>query len=338
MESPHITAIPVDKEAVNYSTLADQAFSNGSITKHQALHVLMARPPEILTVFEQANRVRHHFFGNQVLLCSILNLKSGNCGEDCAFCAQSSRYHTQAETFGLVSYDQVDTYSSRAKSWGSHVGLVTSGKNALRGKDLESVLETIQKISPRARIDASFGFLDEEQARALKSAGLSTYNHNLETNRSFFPKIITTHTYDDRLRTVRTARAAGLKVCCGGILGMGESLEDRVNLAFEIQALNVDVIPINFLNPIPGTPLGSRPSMQPMEALKAVAMFRLVNPEKDIKICGGRECCLGEFQPMIFFAGASGLLIGDYLTTKGRQAEDDLKMIKDLGFEIAYDA
>jgi biotin synthase len=312
--------------------LSDRVLDGKSLTREEALSLLKLEGPALAFLFAEANAVRCRFFGDRVSLCSILNVKSGNCGEDCAFCAQSGRFRTGIPTHGLLDSSLIAGYAKKAKAWGCHVGLVTSGKNVLKGAEFERLLAEFHSLAGQGPVDASLGLLDADQARALKKAGVRTYNHNVETSKDFFSRIVTTHSYEDRVRTARLIKEAGMRLCCGGILGMGEGLEDRVNMAFELKELDPDVIPLNFLHPIPGTPLEKTRPIRPLDALKAIALFRFVHPDKDIKICGGRDFNLRDLQSLIFFAGASGMMIGDYLTTKGRDVDTDLKMIRDLGF------
>ena len=316
---------------VSPSGLSERILDGKILTREEALSLLKLEGPALAFLFAEANAVRHHFFGSRVTLCSILNVKSGNCGEDCAFCAQSGRFHTGISAYGLVDSDVIADYAKKTRAWGSHIGLVTSGRNVLKGADFERLLGDIRALAGRGPVDASLGLLDADQARALKKAGVRTYNHNVETSKDFFNRIVTTHSYEDRVRTARLIKETGMRLCCGGILGMGESLEDRVGMAFELKSLDPDVIPLNFLHPIPGTPLEKAATIPPLEALKAIALFRFVHPSKDIRICGGRDFNLRDLQSMIFFAGASGMMIGDYLTTRGRDVDADLRMIRDLG-------
>jgi biotin synthase len=317
-----------------FQGFSERAIEQGSVTRAQALEILRVQGPDVPYALAEANRVRCRFFGNTVRLCSIMNIKSGNCSEDCAFCAQSAHHKADLKEFDPVKPDAIRQYAEKVKSWGSHLGLVTAGRKVLDDADFETVLDSIRRISASGRVDASFGSLDLDQAMALKRAGLTTYNHNVETARAFYGQIVSTHTYDDRIRTIKALKRAGLKVCSGGIFGMGETPEHRVDFAFEIRDLDVDVIPLNFLHPVPGTKLGNLPPLEPLEALKAIAMVRLVNPGKHINICGGREFVLRDLQSMIFYAGASGFMVGDYLTTQGRSVELDLALLRDLGLEI----
>lgn len=319
---------------LTFSELAAKAIRQGGISGDEALSVLSLQGSDIPFGLAAANKVCRHYFGSRVSLCSILNVKSGNCSEDCAFCAQSGRFNTHAETFDLVPHEVLTDFSKQVKNWSSHAGLVTSGKSVLNKNDFDRLIQSIRQMASDTEVHASFGILDKEQARILKEAGVTTYNHNIETAREFFGQIVSTHSYDDRVSTILAVKKAGMHVCCGGILGLGETPEQRVAMAFELRGLDVDIIPLNFLDPIPGTPLGDRKPMPPLEALKSIAMFRLVNPAKDIKVCGGRWKTFGDLQSHILTSGASGILVGDLLTTQNRPIEDDFKMIDDLGLTI----
>jgi biotin synthase len=217
----------------------------------------------------------------------------------------------------------------------SRFSIVTSGK-ALKEEEFEEVIESIRLLKKETGLTlcASVGMLTEGRAHRIKEAGLSRYHHNLETAPSFFPRVCTTHEYEEDLDTLKTARAAGLQVCSGGILGLGESPEQRLELAFTLRELGVDSAPLNFLNPIPGTPLARSTALTPLEILKFVALFRFIIPDKDIRICGGREFGLRDLHPLVFWAGANGIMIGNYLTTRGRDHQADWQMIKDLGLEV----
>ena len=282
-------------------------------------------------LLHSANRVRQHFRGNEVRLCSIINARSGACSEDCTFCAQSARHKTGVAVYPLAGTEKIVAAGKACAEAGAFCfGIVTSGRGPGVERDLESIRGAIAQLKG-VESCASLGTLTPQMAAALKAAGLRRYNHNLETARSFFPSICTTHTYDDRVATVRVAKAAGLQACCGGIFGLGEGWQHRIEMALDLRELDADTIPINFLNPIPGTKLESRLPLPPMEALRIIALYRFLLPEKDIKTSGGRERCLGDLQSWMFYAGANGTLIGNYLTTVGRPAEQDLQMIRALG-------
>lgn len=307
--------------------------ASATVTPAAALAVLVTPAGELPALFARANALRLQHFGNRVHLCSILNAKSGACSEDCAFCAQSARHRTHAEIFPLRSTEaMVAAYEQAAALPIGHFGIVTSG-GALPERGLDQVCKAVRtKKLPGKTWCASLGCLTLAQLRKLKAAGVARFHHNLETAESFFPTICSTHTYASRLATLRAARTAGLEVCCGGILGLGETLEQRVEFAFTLARERVDAIPLNFLVAIPGTRLANQPPMAPLDILRAIAMFRLVNPRVEIKVCAGR-LLLRDLQSMVFFAGATGIMVGNLLTVAGRDVQQDVQMLRDLGVE-----
>ncbi len=283
-----------------------------------------------------SDKLREEHKDSLVFTCAIINAKSGACSEDCAFCAQSIHHKTKIKIYPLIKTEEILKKAEQMKKSGAtRFSIVTSGKRPTK-RELERISEAIYQIKEKVGIStcASLGILDKESAIMLKEAGLERYHHNLETSRSFFPNICTTHAYEEDIETVKIAKQVGLKVCSGGIIGLGERWEHRIELALTLKELNVDSIPINFLNPIAGTKLQNMPLLSPYEALKAVAIFRIINPEKDITICGGRERVLGELQDKVFSAGANGIMIGNYLTTKGRSIKEDMEMIRRYGFKL----
>jgi biotin synthase len=284
-----------------------------------------------------AHRLRSHYKGENVKLCAIINAKSGRCSEDCAFCAQSTHHRTRLHIYPLIDPQQILQKAFEAENIGAmRFSIVTSGKS-LRIEEMEVIIQALQLIRERTGLIlcASLGTITQERAHRLKEAGLRCYHHNLETAPSFFPKICTTHRYEEDVDTVRVAKDAGLEVCCGGILGLGESPQQRLELAFTLKELNVDSIALNFLHPIQGTPLEAAKPLPPLEILKSVALFRFILPDKDIRICGGREFGLRDLHPLVFWAGANGIMIGHYLTTRGRDYRLDQQMIRDLGLKVA---
>ena len=271
--------------------------------------------------------------GSAPFTCGIINAKSGRCAENCAFCAQSGHHKTNTPVYGLIPREQLLQRALELAGAGvTYMGIVTSGTGPT-GRDFEVILEAAAYI--RGRVDiklcASLGILEPEQARALKEAGFTSYHHNLETSAGYYSRICTTHDHAVRVNTVQVARAAGLRVCSGGIFGLGESWQDRLDLAETLAALDVHSIPINFLTPISGTPLEAAEGLRPAEALAVVALFRLLHPARDIVICGGRTRTLGEWENSLFLAGANGLMVGDYLTTRGSALERDMAMLRELG-------
>jgi biotin synthase len=302
-----------------------------------ALAVLRAGPREVLDVLAAADRLRRAHRGEEINLCSIVNARSGACPEDCAFCAQSVRYRTGAEVYPLLPRAAILDRAKEARGFGAReFSIVTSGYGERKARDFERISEAVAAVGSETELHvcASLGILTEEQLGALAEAGLSRYHHNLETARSHFTAVCTTHGYEEDYEMVHRAKEAGLYVCSGGIFGMGESEEQRVELAMTLRELDVDSVPVNFLNPIPGTPLEGVRELTPLDCIKIIAMLRLVLPEKDIVVCGGREVNLRDLQSMIFFAGANGMMVGGYLTTSGRDYRADVRMIEDLGLVV----
>jgi biotin synthase len=286
---------------------------------------------------QEASQVREAHFGGRVSLCVIINAKSGLCSEDCAFCSQSVRARTEISTYPLLTREQmVDAARSAAASGAARFSLVTSGRGIVSNKEKEVILATVAAIREAVdiKVCASLGIVDRPFLAELQAAGVYRFHHNLETAGSFFPEICTTHSFAERMATIEAAKDAGLSVCVGGILGMGESLAQRWELAQAIKELEADAIPLNFLHPLPGTRLADRPMLPPLEALKIIAAFRLTFPDKTIIICGGRQPTLRSLAPLMFAAGANAVMTGDYLTTKGRLPEDDLQMLEDMGLEL----
>ncbi len=314
--------------------LADRVLEGGAITPDEARRMLEANGADSFDLFAAANRIREAFQGADIHLCSIVNAKSGRCSEDCGFCSQSAHFPSPIPEYKLVDTDEVVRHAEAAKLRGSQaLGIVAAWKGLKKGKQLDAVLERIRAVAAVEGVnaDASLGLIDDpEIPEMLKEAGLVTYNHNLETSRRFFPEVCETHAYDERLTTLKLLKKAGVHTCSGGIFGMGETKEDRVDLAFELRELDVDVIPMNFLNPMEGTPMADRPLLPPMECLRTVSMFRFVNPTKEIMLAGGREVNLRDLQPLMYVAGASASMAGHYLTSGGRETSSDWRMIRDL--------
>ena len=317
------------------SLIRNAAQEGKPISAQTALAILHCPSDDIPEILSAATVVRHRYFGNRISLCSIMNAKSGACGEDCAFCAQSSFHRTHAEVSPLrTSEEIIEAYQAAKKMPIAHFGVVTSGR-ALKNDDIGRICEAIKSGSDSdVDLCASLGCLTKDQIKELKAAGLKRFHHNLETAESFFPSICSTHTYAQRLATIRAVKELGMEICCGGILGMGESLEQRVELAFALTGEQVNSIPLNFLIPIKGTPLEKQEPMKPLDIIRSIAMFRMVNPQAEIQVCAGR-LQLRNLQSMIFFAGATGMMIGPLLTVTGRNVEKDLQMLKDLEVDYA---
>jgi biotin synthase len=309
----------------------DRLVNGKTIDKKAAL--ILAESPALGGLCALADNVRKHFMGNFFHLCSIINARSGNCSEDCRFCAQSALHQTEIDTYGLIAEEKAIEQALDNHRYGVHrLSFVTGGRR-LSDSQLEELQPLYIGIGQVTdfKFCASMGLLDEHQLERLTKMGVSRYHCNLETNRIFFPAICTTHSYDEKVRTLTRAEKAGLSLCSGGIIGMGESMEDRIDLAFELRELGIKSIPINILSPIPGTPLGDRPAFPLQEVLITVALFRLINPDAVIRMAGGRQQ-LGRDQYRCFTAGANGAIVGNYLTTVGSGVEDDLRTFTDLGF------
>lgn len=279
-----------------------------------------------------ANKERESWIGLRFELCSIMNAKSGFCNEDCKFCAQSSRYKTQALIYPLKSSEEILKEAEIAENIGAErFGIVTSGRS-LSKKEIETLAEAIQQIKKQVkmRVCASLGILDKDSLIILKEAGLSRYHHNIETSPEFFPYVTSTHRFGERTETIKTAKEVGLEVCSGGIIGMGEKEDDRIRMALILKELDVDSIPINILVPIAGTPFEERTTLSVLDILRTIAIFRLILKNRTIKIAAGRESALKNFQGLAFLAGANGMLIGGYLTIKGRGVEEDHRMVEEI--------
>ncbi len=318
------------------ASLARQVIAGTPVSRFQAEWLVALGPENRLDLFREASRIRDHFVGRRVRCCSIVAAKVGRCSEDCAFCSQSAHYETPVKGLTVLQKDNVFEAAMQAAAAGADsFGIVNSGYGP-KDEEIEDWGKSIQRIRATGEIRAcaSLGCLTEAQARRLKEIGVMRYNHNLQTSRRHFPSIIKTHSYDERLDTLKNLKSAGISLCSGALFGMKETWADRLDLAFELRELDPDVVPLNFLIAIDGTPLQGTEPLEPMECLKIIAIYRFLFPRQEIKIAGGREKCLRDLQSWIFLAGADSFLIGNYLTTYGRSAEEDRQMVRDLGLEI----
>src|ERR1700728_886726 len=324
------------------SRLAELVLSGGQISRAEALFLFhLENSADIFDLLSCANRLREKFKGNKIHLCSIVNAKAGACSENCKFCAQSSFYQTGSPKYGFVDPEPVFEAADEANQNGvTAVGLVAAWRGLNEGPMLDEVCDRIRELaeSGKTRPDASLGIIKSQKvADRLKAAGLECYGHNLETSRRFFPSQCSTHSYEDRIETISYLKKAGIKICSGGIIGMGETRADRCDLAFELKAIGANVVPVNILNPIPATPFAKLAPLPVMEILKTIACFRFILPRQEIMIAGGRTVNLRDAQSMIFMAGASALMVGNYLTTLNQPVEKDLQMLKDLGLDHCWD-
>jgi biotin synthase len=312
--------------------LLDRVLKGNQIDYADAHELSRISVNDLWDLFAVAGKIREHFRGKTVDLCSIVNAKSGACSEDCAYCAQSMHYSTDVSVYPLISVDRImDAAWSAKKNNAKRFCIVTSGRGIDTQTDLENIAQGIQKVREIGLFPcATLGSLTIDQLSYLQQAGLHRFHHNIETSKDFFPRVCTTHTFEERLEVLGYARLLGLSICSGGILGMGESMKDRIEMAMTLREINVDSVPINFLMPIKGTPFESVNAIGPLEALHSIALFRLILPDKEIRVCGGRGTALGPFHPLIFAAGADGFMIGNYLTTSGLDPADDLRMLEHL--------
>ncbi len=334
MSAPSLDANHHDRIA----DLGRRVLAGGEVTREEVLWLLdLESSADVFDLLSWANRVRAQFKGNRIHLCSIVNAKAGGCAEDCKFCAQSAFYQTESPRYGFVDPEPVQAAAEEAQRNGVNaLGLVAAWKGLNDGPMLDEVCDRIAELARdgKVRPDAALGLIKSQAvADRLRAAGLACYNHNLETSRRYFPHQCSTHSYDDRLQTIRHLKAAGIQVCSGGILGLGETRADRCDLMFALKEVEPDFVPVNVLNPIPGTPFANNPPLPPLEILKTIAGFRLVLPRANILLAGGRTVNLRDLQSLSFLAGASALMVGNYLTTLNQPVEKDLQMLRDLGLE-----
>lgn len=314
---------------------ADKALAGERLTEEEALSVLQAEDDELLHVLNASFRVRKHYFGKKVKLNLIINAKSGYCPEDCGYCSQSIVSDAPIDKYTMMEKDVLVDGAKKAMEMKAGTYCIVASGRGPSARDLDQVVEAVREIKSTMpmKICACLGILSGDQAERLKEAGVDRYNHNLNTNAAHFDKITTTHTYDDRVNTVNQIKSAGISPCSGCIVGMGETEQDIVQMAYELRDIDSDSIPVNFLNSIPGTPLEHMKQLNPRKCLKVLALFRFINPSKEIRVSGGREVNLRSMQAMGLYA-ANSIFVGDYLTTEGQRSTLDHQMIEDMGFEV----
>ena len=321
--------------APNWNALADQALAGEMIARDDALAVLRAPDDALLDQLAAAYRVRRHFWGNRVRLHFLLNAQSGLCPEDCGYCSQSKVSAAEIDKYPMLARERIlDAADRAARLKAGTFCMVISGRSP-GGRVFEKVLDAVREVRARhdLKICACLGLLTPEQAVALKEAGVAQVNHNLNTSAAHTPNVVSTHTFEDRVATVEHVKAAGLKTCSGGIIGLGETDDDVVDLALSLRALEVRSVPVNFLIPIPGTPMADVRGLDPRRCLRVLALDRFLQPSQEIRIAGGREVHLRALQPMGLYP-ANSIFIGDYLTTQGAAVKADLEMIRDAGFVL----
>lgn len=322
--------------AAFWNALAERSLAGDAPSREDAMAVLTAGDDQLLPLLHAAFRVRERWHGRDVRLHVLQNAKLGACPEDCGFCSQSARYDSGVGRRKLQTVEEIVAGAKHAAEMGAVKYCIVTATRGPSDRDLDTICRAVEEIKATYNINicTSLGLLKEGQAERLKAAGVTRFNHNLESSERFFPEVVGTHGWEDRVGTVQRAKAAGLEACCGGIMGMGESLDDRVDLAFSLRELEVESIPMNFLDPRPGTPMGDRERMTPQECLRTLAMVRFVNPSRDIRIAGGREVNLRSMQALALYP-ANSLFVDGYLTTPGAGYEHDLQMIRDAGFTVA---
>lgn len=320
---------------LNVEKLADEIINGKRFTKTDDVSFLL--DADLADLQHAANKIKEAFCGNRVDLCTIVNGKAGHCSENCKFCAQSGHYHTGANVYDFIDADTLVEECRRNEKNGAHrFSIVTAGRS-LSEQDFESAITAYKKMHescPNMILCASHGFQTEEQFRIMKENGVTMYHENIETSRRFFPSICTTHTFDEKITCIKAAKKAGLDVCCGGILGLGEMWEDRIDMAFTMAELNIDSIPINALMPIKGTPLENQKQLTEEEILRSIIIFRFINPKADVRLAAGRAL-MKENGREAFFSGANATLTGDMLTTSGNNTAQDIQMLIDCGFDLS---
>lgn len=320
---------------MDFQVLSEKALRDEALTRDECLAVLGTPDARLLELLDAAFKVRARYFGRKVRLQMLLNAKSGACQEDCHYCSQSAVSTAAIERYGLLPLEQMLEGARRASAAkAQRYCIVISGRSPL-DREIAEIADAVRAIKQEVPIQVccSLGLLNEEQARRLKSAGVDRINHNLNTSEAYHPVICTTHTFRDRLTTIGHARAAGLEICSGGIIGMGESDDDVIELAMALREVKPDSIPLNTLHPVPGTPLEHCQHLTPQRCLKVLCLFRFLHPRTEIRIAGGREFNLRTLQPLALYA-ADSLFVGGYLTTPGQPARDVWNLIADMGFEL----
>ncbi len=318
-----------------WNDFADRVLDGEVLSFEEALEVIRADDESLLDLMAAAYRVRRRYFGKQVQLYFLMNAKSGLCPEDCTYCSQSKISTAEIPKYNILQRDKLLEGARMASERGAKTYCLVISARGPSEHEMNAVEQIVPEIKDRygLHVCACLGLLTPDQAERLQQCGVDRVNHNLNTSESFYGEICSTHTYDDRVQTLRAVRDAGMELCSGGIIGMGEQDEDVVRMAIELREIGVESIPLNFLIPVGGTPLAGPTRLTPRYCLKALAMFRLVNPDRELRIAGGRELHLGSLQPLALYA-ANSIFVGDYLTTKGQPPEADYKMIEEMGFEV----
>ena len=335
LESEPLSRVAADR----YQEMADQVLSGEPLTREQAISILAAPDIDVLSILSAGFRIRHQYFGKSVQLYFLMSAKSGLCPEDCHYCSQSKVSEAPVPKYNILKRDDLMEAARLASERGAKTYCLVISARGPNERELNAVEQIVPEIKDKYGLDicACLGLLSKEQADRLKACGVDRVNHNLNTSEDHYADICTTHTYADRVQTLQHVKDAGMEMCSGGIIGMGEKHEDIVSMAFDLRDLGVQSIPLNFLNAIEGTPLQTNNELTANDCLRALAMFRFVNPDRELRISGGREIHLRSLQPLGLYV-ANSLFVGDYLTTKGQAPQEDYDMIRDLGFEVTESA
>lgn len=325
----------ISADNTNWSQLADQVLQGHDLTFEQGLAILQSHDDELLAVMDAAFRIRRRFFGKAVQLYFLMNAKSGLCPEDCTYCSQSKVSDAEIPKYNLLSKEKLLEGARLAAERNSRTYCIVISARGPNEREIHAMETIVPQIKEQydLKICACLGLLTSEHAARLQACGVDRVNHNLNTSSNFYEEVCSTHTWDDRVETLNNVRNAGMELCSGGIIGMGEQHEDVVRMALELRDIGVESIPLNFLNAIDGTPLQKTSNINPRYCLKALALFRFANPDRELRIAGGREVHLGSLQALGLYA-ANSIFVGDYLTTKGQAPEADAKMIEEMGFEV----
>ncbi len=333
-----MTTLHVDESAdTRWNNIADRILDGGSINRPEALDILSAPDEQLMDLLAAAYRIRRDAFDQKVRLHFLMNAKSGHCEEDCHYCSQSRVADTNINEYKMMDRDTLlDGAREAAENDACTYCIVASGREPRPG-ELDQVCDAVEAIKSEFDLNvcACLGLLSEDDANALADAGVDRINHNLNTSEDHYPEICSTHTFQDRVDTLKNVRKAGLELCSGVLLGMGEDEDDMVDAALELSEIDVKSLPVNFLNPIEGTPLQGTWELNPRKCLKVLCMYRFTNPETEIRIAGGREIHLRSLQPLALYP-ANSMFVGDYLTTSGQDENEDIQMIEDMGFEVEY--
>ncbi len=332
------TDIPQTAATSDWSELSQRVLDGHQLTSAEALSILQSSDEELMDLIAAGFKIRHRHFGKTVQLYFLMNAKSGLCPEDCHYCSQSKISDAEIPKYNFLKRDKILEGAKMAAERDSKTYCIVISARSPTDREIQAVESVVPEIKEKygLHICACLGLLNSDQAKRLKDCGVDRVNHNLNTSGEYYKEICTTHTFEDRVDTLKNVRNAGMELCSGGIIGMGESQKDIVDMALTLRDLQVESIPLNFLNPIDGTPLQGKDELNPRDCLRALVMFRFANPATELRIAGGREMHLGALQPLGLYV-ANSVFVGDYLTTKGQPPEEDYKMIREMGFEVTLE-